>query len=384
MKKNDANTYASWTVDYLKYDNCNNEGIPEQTRYPIMRDALNATGRPIFFSMCEWGVANPATWAPAVGNSWRTTGDISDSYDSMLGNLEINNFAYLYAGPGGWNDPDMLEVGNGGMSTDEYTSHFSLWALIKSPLLIGCDLTKVSSADLAILLNTEVIAVNQDPLGVQGRRIWSNSGEYSMLVEACDPSRPDQRWRYDSSHHKIVSETGRCLDIANCGAGFIGNAATMTPCGSLSCGSNETQQWFPQTDGTIHSGISGQCLDVYDFTGPVVQAYPCNGGTNQHWVINSTDSTIRVSDGRCLTYAPEIPAGMQEVWAGPLVNDAVAVILFNRGGTTTQEITVDFAMAGIKTPAAVRDLWLHQEMGIFNNSYTAAVPSHGVVMLKVY
>jgi len=136
-----------------------------------MRDALNATGRGIFFSMCEWGVDNPASWASKVGNSWRTTGDISDHWDSMTSILDQNVGLWQSAAPGGWNDPDMLEVGNGGMTNVEYTSHFSLWALMKAPLLIGCDLRSLSNNTFKILSNNEVIAVNQDPLGIQGHRM---------------------------------------------------------------------------------------------------------------------------------------------------------------------------------------------------------------------
>lgn len=169
-EESDANTYAKWTVDYLKYDNCNADKTKPETRYPVMRDALNKTGRPIFFSMCEWGVDDPATWAPKVGNSWRTTGDIGDNWNSMISRADQNDKWAKYAGPGGWNDPDMLEVGNGGMTTTEYETHFSLWCLMKAPLLIGCDLTKVDSESLRILMNTEVIAVNQDKLGVQGNK----------------------------------------------------------------------------------------------------------------------------------------------------------------------------------------------------------------------
>ena len=169
-EESDANTYAKWTVDYLKYDNCNADKTKPETRYPVMRDALNKTGRPIFFSMCEWGVDDPATWASKVGNSWRTTGDIGDNWNSMISRADQNDKWAKYAGPGGWNDPDMLEVGNGGMTTTEYETHFSLWCLMKAPLLIGCDLTKVDNESLRILMNTDVIAVNQDRLGVQGSK----------------------------------------------------------------------------------------------------------------------------------------------------------------------------------------------------------------------
>jgi len=175
----DAQTYASWGVDYLKYDNCNNGGTEPEVRYTVMRDALNKTGRPIFYSMCEWGQDNPATWAPKVGNSWRTTRDIKDYWSSMYGIAVDNDPLWKYAGPGGWNDPDMLEVGNGGMTHNEYIVHFSLWCLMKAPLLIGCDVRNISKVTLDILTNSEVIAVNQDPLGVQGHRVnmTSNGAE---------------------------------------------------------------------------------------------------------------------------------------------------------------------------------------------------------------
>jgi len=177
----DANTWASWGVDYLKYDNCNTDGTPPETRYPVMRDALNATGRRMLFSMCEWGVDNPATWATTVGNSWRTTGDINDNFESMIRNAEKNNNWWTYAGPGGWNDPDMLEVGNLGLSHNESMAHFSLWALVKSPLLIGCNVVDISSETLSILTNTEVIAINQDSLGAQGRLVTATQGKFGTL-----------------------------------------------------------------------------------------------------------------------------------------------------------------------------------------------------------
>ncbi len=175
-ERQDARLWASWGVDYLKYDNCNNQGVDAKKRYTDMRDALLATGRPILFSMCEWGENKPWTWAKDVGNSWRTTGDISDGYDSMLSIVHQNMALAQYAGPGHWNDPDMLEVGNGGMSDTEYRSHFSLWSEMAAPLLIGSDLRKASAATMKILTNKEVIAVDQDELGVQGAPISTDGG----------------------------------------------------------------------------------------------------------------------------------------------------------------------------------------------------------------
>lgn len=170
----DAATFATWGVDYLKYDNCHNDGSKPEVRYPVMSKALLSANRPIFYSLCEWGQDNPATWASNVGNSWRTTGDISDNWSSMTSRADENDAWAAYAGPGGWNDPDMLEVGNGGMSTEEYRSHFSIWALMKAPLLIGCDVRSIGRDALAILSNPEVIAVNQDSLGSAGRKVKRN------------------------------------------------------------------------------------------------------------------------------------------------------------------------------------------------------------------
>ncbi|CAK8532347.1 unnamed protein product [Lathyrus sativus] len=170
----DAKTFASWGIDYLKYDNCENNNIDPKERYPTMSEALLKSGRPIFFSLCEWGSEDPATWAKSVGNSWRTTGDIKDKWDSMISRADLNNKWASYAGPGGWNDPDMLEVGNGGMTTEEYRAHFSIWALAKAPLLIGCDIRALDNTTKELLSNSEVIAVNQDKLGVQGEKVKSN------------------------------------------------------------------------------------------------------------------------------------------------------------------------------------------------------------------
>jgi alpha-galactosidase len=181
-EQQDAATFASWGVDYLKYDNCNNEGLPLQPRYEAMRDALKATGRPIVFSLCVWGQGDVWTWGAKTGNLWRTTADIRDTYKSMFDNYQQNVGLASFAGPGGWNDPDMLEVGNGGMTTDEYKTHFSLWAEMAAPLLIGTDLTKASPTTLSILGNSDVIAVDQDKLGKQGVRI-SSHGRLDVLAK---------------------------------------------------------------------------------------------------------------------------------------------------------------------------------------------------------
>ncbi len=173
----DANSFAAWGVDYLKYDNCNNLGRPAATRYRVMGDALRATGRAIVYSLCNWGQENPWLFGPSTGASlWRTTGDISDSWSSMTSLLDQQAGLEPFARSSGFNDPDMLEVGNGGMTDTEYRSHFSLWALLNAPLILGNDLRSMSASTRSIIGNADVIAVNQDWGGSQGRRMRDLGG----------------------------------------------------------------------------------------------------------------------------------------------------------------------------------------------------------------
>src|SRR3954471_8873153 len=167
-EEQDARTYASWGVDYVKEDWCNAAGLNAPRQYALFRNALNKTGRPIVLSICEWGSNQPWDWAPSVGNLWRTTDDIEDRWPSMLANVDQSAQHYRVARPGAWNDPDMLEVGNGGMTDDEYRAHMSLWAMQAAPLIAGNDLRTMTDATRLILTNREVISVDQDSLGAQG------------------------------------------------------------------------------------------------------------------------------------------------------------------------------------------------------------------------
>ena len=187
---NDANTYASWGVDYVKIDWCNAEGLDAPTQYTKLRDALAKSGRKIVFSICEWGSNNPWNWAPGVGNLWRTTGDIADRWSSVLTLVDLSSQYWHIAKPGSWNDPDMLEVGNGGMTRNEYRAHFSLWAMMAAPLIAGNDVrlmmdstTRDPLGTREILLNKEVIAVDQDSLGVQGTIIQASPSELQVWVK---------------------------------------------------------------------------------------------------------------------------------------------------------------------------------------------------------
>jgi alpha-galactosidase len=182
----DAATYAAWGMDYLKYDLCGFRDIMATAgsleaankmmvaAYEKMRDALRKTGRPIVYSFCQYGDDAVWRWAPSAGgNLWRTTGDINDTYNRMaeigFGQAGLAKFA----GPGHWNDPDMLEVGNGGMNAEEYRTHMSLWAILAAPLLAGNDLSAMKPETIALLTNREVIAIDQDPAGKQGDRVWA-------------------------------------------------------------------------------------------------------------------------------------------------------------------------------------------------------------------
>ncbi|NIA30126.1 MAG: glycoside hydrolase family 27 protein [Actinobacteria bacterium] len=254
----DARQYAAWGVDYLKYDWCAHRKQNAEASYALMRDALKAAGRPIVFSICEWGQNKPWLWGKNIGNLWRTTFDIKDCWDcsdkknkrGWTKILDFQNGLEKYAGPGHWNDPDMLEVGNGNMSNTEYRAHFSFWCLLAAPLIAGNDLCTMSPEIKKILTNKEVIAVNQDSLGVQG--------------------------------HKV------------------------------------------RDDG--------------DF----------------------------------------------EVWSKKLRDGSRAMILFNRS-KSDKEISASWKEIGFSdvTTAKVRDLWQHKDLGKFKDSFSATVPSHGVVMVKV-
>jgi alpha-galactosidase len=249
----DAKTYAAWGIDYLKYDWCGARNIytdeEMQAVYQKMGDALRAAGRPIVFSLCQYGRADVWKWGPEVGgNLWRTTGDIRDAWDSMTNIGFKQDELAAYARPGHWNDPDMLEIGNGGMNEDEYRTHMSLWSILAAPLLAGNDLRDMTQGIKDILMNREVIAVDQDKAGHQGKRLSQS--------------------------------------------------------------------------------------------------------------------------------------GTQEIWVRDLDRNAKAVALFNRGGDAAR-MSVKWSDLGVKGKAKARDLWAHADVKVEGAEFTASVPSHGVVMLKV-
>lgn len=197
----DARKFAEWGVDYLKYDWCTAGDANPRDAYTRMRDALYAAGRPVVFSICEWGGSRPWEWAADVGHLWRTTGDITDCYDcvqrwergwKVILDLQYslvqphdgqNNGIGQYAGPGHWNDPDMLEVGNAGLTLAESRAHFSLWCILAAPLMAGNDVRRMSPEILAILTDREAIAIDQDPLGKEGWRFRAEAGREIWVRE---------------------------------------------------------------------------------------------------------------------------------------------------------------------------------------------------------
>lgn len=158
----DAKTYADWGVDYVKVDWCHVDTLVAPAAYQKFRDALNKVDRPIVLSICEWDRNDPWTWAPKIGQLWRITSDIRDSWESIAWIINAGGRVHAHSAPGQFNDADMLEVGNGAMTDDEYRAHFGMWAMMASPLMAGNDLRNMNESTGAILTNKEVIAVDQD------------------------------------------------------------------------------------------------------------------------------------------------------------------------------------------------------------------------------
>jgi alpha-galactosidase len=222
----DAKTYASWGVDYLKYDWCNTEGLKAEGAYKTMAAAIRKAGRPIVLSICEWGTDKPWVWGPQVGHLWRTTGDIYNCFDCIndhgtwksWGTMQIldkQDGLRKYAGPGHWNDPDMLEVGNGKLTPGEDRAHFGMWAMIAAPLIAGNDIRTMSKETQAILTNKHVVAVNQDSLGIQAFKygvkdsveIWFKPLKNGKWAAAfLNRSKSSQKVNFDWSTEAVKDE----------------------------------------------------------------------------------------------------------------------------------------------------------------------------------
>jgi len=234
----DALKYAEWGVDYLKYDWCYTETRDAKEAYKTMRDALYAAGRPIVLSLCEWGQHEPWTWAQDVGHLWRTTGDIIDCYDCVQqystgwkGILDLqmtqapDHYGLAqYGGPDHWNDPDMMEVGNDGLTFAESRAHFSFWCLIAAPLMAGNDIREMTPEITAVMTDADAIAINQDPLGKGGWRIYESdkkeiwagereNGDYAIIVHNVQDETAEVT--YDWSEYWFIPGEFEIYDIWN-------------------------------------------------------------------------------------------------------------------------------------------------------------------------
>jgi len=241
----DARRFAEWGVDYVKIDWCNAGGLGTRSVYWKWAQAFRAAGRPMVLSVCEWGRTRPWEWAQRVGHLWRTCWDIQDSWDSLTTVLDRQRGLQPFAGPDGWNDPDMLEVGNGGMTLGEYRAHFGLWCLLAAPLMAGNDLRAMPEEVRAILTSAELVAVDQDPLGVQGdlvraddgTEIWSRpladgSVAVGLFDRATEPREIAVRWTDVGWDHGDRVKVRDLWERADAGVRQEGHALMVPPHGA--------------------------------------------------------------------------------------------------------------------------------------------------------
>jgi alpha-galactosidase len=336
----DARLFASWGVDYLKYDWCN---VPfsdfpgqshqqvAQTLYTRMRDALSATGRPIVFSMCNgWDSSvQPWTWAAPVSNLWRTTTDIQANFSSMLNNFHINVGLASFAGPGAWNDPDMLEIGNG-MTAAENQSEFSLWAEMAAPLIAGTNLVSASTATLSVLTNRAVIAVGQDSLGRQGREV-SASGGLDVLAKPLANGDVSAALFNETGSTATISTTAAVIGTTGSASYTLTNlwtGATSTTTGTISASvPAHGTVMYRVAGGSASTNPSGEvraigaakCLDVPNSTqsnGTHLDIWTCNGGANQQWAVSPNGTITGTQSGLCpdVTGASTANGALIELW----------------------------------------------------------------------
>ena len=332
-----------------------------------MRDALLKQERPIFYSICQWGEEDIPTWGKDVGNSWRTTDDISDTWSSMIKIIDKNDKWYMYGGPGGWNDPDMLEVGNGGMTTTEYRTHFSLWAISKAPLIIGCDIINMSDETFEILSNEEVIAVNQDELGEQAHKIkitnvTKNDTDLIQLTESqlelveCNGGK-EQKWYIREDGSISNNNENLCMELKT---GLKRGDQIFTQ----KCQDKDEQKWiYLKDEKIVKTKFENKCLDLFnknDLYNSAVGTNNCNTEDVLKWEYDENEKTLK-SNGKCLS--SDIFPDQTEVWAGGLSDGSKVVLLFNRASFPAK-VEVKWTELGIYASTLyLRDLWNKKNLG---------------------
>jgi len=335
----DARTFASWGVDFLKYDWCSPTGtIDDQVRtFAVMRDALRATGRPIFYSINPNSIHEKTgprrNWSD-VANMWRTTEDITNAWNTGQTNgypMGIQNIVDVtvplahYAAPGGFNDPDMLEVGNGGMTDTEMRSHFALWAMMASPLIAGNDVRTMSAATRAILTNPRLVAINQDTLGVQATQVSFDGTRRVLAKRLANGDVAVALFNQGATATTIsttaaaVGRTGDSFILLDAWTGATGSttgpiSATVAAHGTAVYRLSGGTAPQPATTALV-SDSAGRCLDVPNSatangTSPVI--WDCNSGANQRWTTNGQSLQAL---GKCLDVPPGAAAGTRvQLW----------------------------------------------------------------------
>ena len=406
MEAIDVSSFSEWGVDYLKYDNCYEDHAAPQKRFSFMSQAIKSSEREMFYSLCEWGRENPAAWAKSINaNSWRVSNDIKDDWNSIVSNYEASSSLWRYADHA-WNDIDMLEVGNGGCTNNEYKAHFTIWAMLKSPLIIGNDLRNMNrnGTIYSILTNAEVIAVNQDSLGHQARRIWSSTFDErhpSLIATKCSSGSShvyedfisDQQWTLNDDGTLMNKESGLYL-MENGVDQLFSVTVTSDPLLATKWEAGSID------GGSITSVYSGRCLEVSKFEldaktqGKRVQTGICLKGivkdekvydTREHqsWS-NPSTYLLNLYQRQCLTIDRDAPSGSSEIWMAALSDGAVAVMFLNKGQHPTEmAITFDSLNLGTDNPVNVRDLWSHTTE-VRMNEVSVVVPSHDVSLYKLF
>ncbi|MEU4443653.1 NPCBM/NEW2 domain-containing protein [Actinosynnema sp. NPDC050801] len=355
----DARTWADWGVDYLKYDNCFNEGRPALDRYRAMGEALRRTGRDIVYSLCEWGQNRPweGLGRQVGGHLWRTTGDISDNWTSVMGILDQQVGLERYAGPDGWNDPDMLEVGNGGMTDAEYRAHFALWAVLNAPLIAGNDIRAMDDATRRILLNRDLLEVDQDWSGAQGRKV-RDDGDGEVWA-------------------KPMSDGSVAVVLLNRGAGNAAVGATATELGLPSARSYRVKDLWSKEQhasaGMIRGAVPSHGAVAYRVWPGATKAAPLTSFTLTGPELVEADRPFTVSaglvnDGTSPLLAARVQIQVPDGWVldgSPLRETAFV----RAGGSFTATWTVTArpiaaaatvrmtAAAGYRTTAGAQSRW---------------------------
>jgi len=370
----DAQTYASWGVDYVKEDSCNatQDHLTAYREYSLMRDGLNATGRPIFFSLCGWN-----NWyAPVgrlLGNSWRIGPD-DTNWNGVLTNIDINADLWPYAGPGGWNDPCLLlgrdNEGREAVTDLQGRAQFTMWAVMSSPLLLSQNVRNLTKMQLETYLNEEVIAVSQDPLGRQGQKLMggdlaiSGPGDADLTLQTCAKSM-NQQWEWNVTAPLFILNPASkyCANVDDCGTQLIAYPCVTT--GGTCAGPNSyaNEQFTLLSDGTIRSKLNGYCV-THNGIGYSTKISPCNGSKNQMWSYENNQISSLNGQG-CLTIGGDSGPRVN-IWGRPL-DDGSWAIAFINADMTAASLTCDATCLSVTGWDAnqilkVRDLWAHQDL----------------------